>query len=414
MYDAIVIGARCGGAPTAMLLARKGYKVLLLDSARFPSDIPNGHFIHRQGPRLLQQWGLLDRIVASGCPATTTLSMQIDGITLVGRDLAVDGVAYGYGPRRRVLDALLVEAAIEAGVEFRPGVTVDGYLVENDAIVGIRGRQRDGAHITERARITIGADGRNSPLARFVKAQSYEATPTAAIWSFSYWSGVATDALEGYILARDAIFVFPTNDGLTAIFVGSPPDELAPIRADADGHRMRILDSVPAVGERVRAGKREERWYGAADLPNFYRKPYGQGWALVGDAGLHKDPILALGICDALRDVDLLTHALDEGFSGRQPMGQALREYEQRRNEASREDFAENLRFARFEPLPPELVALRAAIRGNQHAINEMYRAREGMIAREAFFNPENLQKLIGAAPPTRVPATEQRALFGS
>ena len=152
MYDAIVVGARCGGAPTAMLLARKGYKVLLLDSAKFPSDIPHGHFIHRQGPRLLKKWGLLDRIVASGCPASTSLSMEIGDLTLVGRDLTIDGVAMGYGPRRKVLDNLLIEAAVEAGVEFRPGVLVEGYLVEDDAIVGIRGRDRDGgAPLIERA-----------------------------------------------------------------------------------------------------------------------------------------------------------------------------------------------------------------------------------------------------------------------
>jgi flavin-dependent dehydrogenase len=419
MYDAIVVGARCGGAPTAMLLARKGYKVLLLDAARFPSDIPQGHFIHRQGPRLLQKWGLLDRIVASGCPATTTLSMDINDVTLVGRDLAVDGVAYGYGPRRRVLDALLINAAVEAGAEFRPGVIVEGYLAEDDVIVGIRGREvAGGARITERATITIGADGRNSPLARFVKAETYEATPTAAIWSFSYWSGVPCKALEGYVRARDAIFAFPTNDNLTAIFVGTAIEELGVIRSGTDTHRMRVLDAVPAIGERVRAGKREERWYGAADLPNFYRKPYGKGWALVGDAGLHKDPFLALGICDALRDVELLALALDQGFSGRQPIEQALHDFERRRNQASREDFAENLRLARFEPLAPEFLALRAAIRGNQEAINQMYRAREGMIPREAFFNSENLQKLMGAtpqrAPVQRSPAAGYRPSYAS
>lgn len=399
MYDAIVVGARCGGAPTAMLLARKGYKVLLLDSAKFPSDIPHGHFIHRHGPRLLKKWGLLDRIVASGCPATSSLSMEIGGLTLVGRDLTIDGVAMGYGPRRKVLDSLLIEAAVDAGADFRPGVLVEGYLVEDDAIVGIRGRNRDSATpLMERATITIGADGRNSALARFVKSEMYYAAPTAAVWSFSYWSGVRTESLEGYMRERSAIFAFPTHDDLVAVFVGTPIDELAQVRADTDGARMRVLDAVPSIGERLRAGRREERWYGAADLPQFYRKPYGKGWALIGDAGCHKDPFLALGICDALRDIDFLADGLDEGFSGRRPIEQALGDFERRRNDASREDFAENLRFARFEPIPAELLALRAAIRGNQDAINRMYMAREGMIPREAFFNQENMQKFIGTA----------------
>ena len=70
-YDIIVVGARCSGAPTAMLLARKGYKVLLADRARFPSEIAHGHFIHRHGPRRLRDWGLLDRVIATGCPPST-------------------------------------------------------------------------------------------------------------------------------------------------------------------------------------------------------------------------------------------------------------------------------------------------------------------------------------------------------
>src|SRR5262245_19917425 len=112
MHDAIVVGARCGGAPTAMLLARQGYKVLLLDAAKFPSDIPHGHFIHRHGPQRLKKWGLLDRIVASGCPASTSFLMDINDLTLSTPDLTVDGVAVGYGPRRKVLDTLLIAAAV--------------------------------------------------------------------------------------------------------------------------------------------------------------------------------------------------------------------------------------------------------------------------------------------------------------
>src|SRR5690348_12866752 len=126
MYDAIVVGARCAGAPTAMLLARKGYKVLLVDRATFPSEIPHGHFIHRQGPRCLSRWGLLDRIVASNCPAVTVLTHDFGDFPLVGRGLVADGVALGYGPRRAVLDKVLVDAAVEAGAEVREGFVVEG------------------------------------------------------------------------------------------------------------------------------------------------------------------------------------------------------------------------------------------------------------------------------------------------
>ena len=124
MYDAIVIGARCAGAATAMLLARKGCSVLLVDRARFPSDIPHGHFIHNHGPRRLADWGLLDKVLATNCPRITRFTTDFGDFALTGHDLEVDGIPMGLGPRRAALDAVLVEAAVEAGAEFREGFPV--------------------------------------------------------------------------------------------------------------------------------------------------------------------------------------------------------------------------------------------------------------------------------------------------
>jgi flavin-dependent dehydrogenase len=171
MFDAIVVGARCAGAATALLLARKGFRVLIVDRARFPSEIPHGHFIHRVGPRLLQRWGVLDKIVRSGCPPVTKWTTDLGDFPLTGTNLVRDGIALGYAPRRRVLDAILIEAAIASGAEFRPGFLVDDYLLDGAAVTGIRGRARaSGAHVSERAWITVGADGRHSSLARVVGA----------------------------------------------------------------------------------------------------------------------------------------------------------------------------------------------------------------------------------------------------
>ena len=137
MQDIIVVGARCAGAPTAMLLARKGYRVLLVDRSTFPSDIPQGHFIHRHGPRRLREWGLLDRVVATGCPPSTTITLDTGGSRLVGKDLVLDGVAAGYGPRRGALDQVLIDGAVAAGVHLREGFAVEEYVSERDRIVGI-------------------------------------------------------------------------------------------------------------------------------------------------------------------------------------------------------------------------------------------------------------------------------------
>src|SRR6185295_9335483 len=143
MFDVIIVGARCAGAPTAMLLARQGHRVLLVDRSRFPSDIPHGFFIHRGGPARLHRWGLLDRILATGCPAIDTILWDLTGVSLTCHDVAGDGVAFGCAPRRKVLDQILIEAAVEAGAEFRPQFIVEDVLAEDGRVTGVRGRQSD-------------------------------------------------------------------------------------------------------------------------------------------------------------------------------------------------------------------------------------------------------------------------------
>jgi flavin-dependent dehydrogenase len=399
IYDAIVVGARCAGASTAMLLARKGYKVLLVDRATFPSDIPHGHFIHRHGPRRLARWGLLDRVVAAGCPPVSSWTYDAGDFPLTGKHLVVDGIAMGYGPRRSVLDTILVEAAAEAGAEVRQGFVVDGFVSDGDCITGIRGHTRGGAPVTELAHITIGADGRHSLLAKTVQAPVYEIVPPLTCWYFSYWSGVPRDGLEVHAGRQQVIFAFPTNDSLFAVFVAWPRSRMAQVRTDINAHILNALDTVPALAERVHTGHREERYCGAGDLPNFLRTPQGPGWALVGDAGCHKDPYMALGVCDAFRDAELLVDALDEGFGGRQPLPDALAGFERRRNEATLPDYRLNLGMARFAPLPAELARARAAVRGDQESTNRFFLTLEGMIPPTSDAPPTDDRPLPAAAP---------------
>jgi flavin-dependent dehydrogenase len=404
VHDVIVIGARCAGATTAMLLARKGYAVLLVDRADFPSDIPHGHFIHRHGPGRLARWGLLDRLTATNCPAVTTSLMDLGDFPLVGTELVVDDVALGYGPRRSVLDKILVDAAVEAGAELRTGVHVDGFTSDGDRITGIHARGRSGARFTETASMVVGADGRRSGLARFVQASEYESFPTVTCWYFSYWSGMPDRGVEIYIRRDKAVFAFPTNDSLVGLFVGWTADFLPTVRSDIEGHFMAAVDEIPELSARVRAGRREEPFKGATDMPNYFRKPHGPGWALVGDAGCHKDPILALGICDALRDAEYLIEAIDEGLTGRRPLSDSLQEYERRRNDASMTDFRENLHIARFQPVPEQTYRIRAAIRADPELTRQFFLARQGIIPPEVFFNPDNMQRLLGREGPAAVP----------
>ena len=398
MYDAIVVGARCAGAPLAMLLARSGAKVLMVDRAHFPCDIPHGHFIHRHGPRRLRSWGLLDRLAAR-TPGVAAMTIDLGDFPLRAGKLIEDGMAWGYGPRRTTLDKLLVDAAVEAGAEFRDGISVTGCVFSDGCVVGIRGRDRDGAEFEERATITVGADGRYSRLARAVQAPVYQHVPTVLCYYFGYWSGAETDDFELYVRSRErrVIFSFKTEEGLYAVFVGAPIEELSQFRSDIEGGFMQALDLAPDFAARIRAGRREERFYGASDLPNFYRKPYGSGWALVGDAGLHKDPFLALGICDAFRDVEWLAEAIGDGLSGRRSMDEALADYEGKRNAASAADYDQNIAEARFPVPPARVLALRAAVRDRPEEATQMIKARNGMIDPASFFNPENISRLLAA-----------------
>ena len=381
MHDAIVVGARCAGAPLAMLLARQGARVLLVDRATFPSNIPHGHFIHRHGPRRLHAWGVLDRI-AQRAPVIDSGIFDFGDFPLPVRDLRENGIAWGIGPRRTTLDKILVDAARESGADVREGFAVTDYVFDDGRVAGIRGRAADGREVEERATITIGADGRNSRLARTVRAPVYNETPPVLCYYFSYWSGIEADAFELYARPQQqrVIFAFRTEDDLYAVFVGAPMDGFAAIRGDVEAAFNAALDLAPGFGQRILAGRREERFYGASDLPNFYRKPFGPGWALVGDAGLHKDPYLALGICDALRDVELLARAIGDGLGGIRPMDEALAEYEKARNAASAADYAENLAAARFTPLPPQVIAARAALQHDPAAATRFIKKRMGLI----------------------------------
>jgi flavin-dependent dehydrogenase len=399
MYDVIVVGARCAGSPTAMLLARKGYRVLLVDKATFPSDTISGHYIHQPGIALLKRWGLLDRVVATGCPPVRSFTADFgDGLVLSGSPPPAGDVYDAYAPRRTVLDKILVDAAAEAGAEVREGFSVRELTTDNGIVTGIRGLAKGAALVTERARIVIGADGFRSSVARTVEAPSYNARPTLSFGYASYWSGVPLDGFALYDLDWAVIGAFPTNEGLTLIFTQQRIERFLAFRADLGGNFYRTLDNKPELAQRVRNGRREERWFGVADMPNFYRKPYGPGWALVGDAGYHKDPITGEGMTDAFRDAKLLTDAIDDGFSHRRPLLEALAAYERQRNEATLPLYEFTCQRAAFEPRPQFLTDLLRSLQGNQEATDRFFGIIPGTTPFAEFMSPENVQSILAKA----------------
>ncbi len=358
MYDAIVVGARCAGSPTAMLLARKGYRVLLVDKASFPSDTMSTHYIHQPGVARLARWGLLQRLRATNAPPILKLTVSM-GETVIAPPPPIEGeaVAEAWCPRRTVLDKILVDAAAEAGAELRENFPVREVVREGDLVHGMRGGG-DGALVTEEARIVVGADGMHSLVARTVQAPEYRALPPLTFGYYAYWSGVPHDGAEIHMMENCGVLIFPTNDDCVCIAAGGGAEGFHEFRKDVEGNYLRILDQVPGLDRRLQEAHRESRIVGTADQPNFFRKPYGPGWALVGDAGYHRDFITGLGITDAFRDAELLADAIDDGFAGRRPLEEALAGYEHTRNEIATPLFEFTLAIAGLNgPPAPEMFA---------------------------------------------------------
>ena len=399
-YDAIVVGARCGGSPTAMLLARAGHRVLLVDKATFPSDTMSTHLAHPPAVAALARWGILDRLEATNCPPITRYSFDFGPVSVAGTPRPADGAANAYCPRRFVLDALLVEAAAAAGAEVREDFTVDEIVTGDGRVAGIRGHARDGGTVTERARVVVGADGKHSLVAKSVEPERYNETPALAPAYYAYWSGLPTPGFETFIRGEDhrGWAALPTHDGLTCVVQGWPQSEFKDNRKDVEGTYMRSFELVPEFAERIHAAQRETRIVGTADMAGFFLKPYGPGWALVGDAGYHKHPITAFGITDAFRDAELLAGALDDAFAGRRPYDEAMAGYQQARDAEAMPVYGFTNEFAKIEPPPPDMQQLIGAMQGNQEAMDGFVSVMAGTLPAPEFFGPENAGRIMAQA----------------
>ena len=396
-YDAIIVGARCAGSPTAMLLARKGYKVLVADKATFPSDTISTHLIHPPGIAALQRWGLLDRVLETGCPPIDTYAFDFGPFTITGTPASSEA-RVAYAPRRTVLDKLLVDAASEAGAEIREGFTVEQLLIEDGHVIGIRGQSKGGRTVTEHARVTVGADGRHSLVAGAVRPEQYHEKPKLLAAYYTYYSGLPMNGrFENYVRPERGFAAWPTNDGLTLVIVGWPFAEFDANRKAIEGNFLETLELAPSFADRVRTAKREDRFAGAA-VSNFFRKPYGPGWALVGDAGYNKDFITAHGIQDAFRDAELCATALDKTLSGACSFDVAMGGYQSARDEQVLPMYEFTCQLATLEPPTPEMQHLLAAMGGNQDAMDGFARTVAGVISPAEFFSAENVARIFAVA----------------
>ena len=395
MYDVIIVGARVAGSATAMLLARHGLKVLAVDRATFPSDTLSTHQVQVPGTARLARWGVLDALIAAGTPPTRAVRFDPGNVVVSARMPTVDGVDLMCSPRRTLLDKLLVEAARAAGAEVRENFIAADLTTVDGVVTGIRGALKGGATVTERARLVIGADGKHSMVAKSVDAHEYRVRAPRTLAYYTYWSGVAMTGGEMYSRPGLAIGAWPTGDGLTMTYMARPVGEHADFRRDVEGNFLTSLDSV-GLGERIRCGERAERYRGTPDLPNFFRKPHGPGWALVGDAGLVMDPITGQGIADAFRDAELLADAVAAGLGGSQDMARALAGYQRARDKAARPMYDFTTQLALLAPARPAEQKLFEALAASQPDADMFAGALAGAVPMKQFMSPGNAIHLIG------------------
>ena len=333
-YDAVVVGGRVAGASTALLLARAGHRVAVVDRVRFPSDTLSTHLIWPSGVIQLQRWGLLEAIEDAGTPMLSTIRNDVDGIAFEMPVWTESGVEAVCAPRRTVLDPAILGAAERAGADVFEGVTVDGLSRDGRGRVdGVVGHRDDGQPLHIAAGLVVGADGWRSRVARDAGAAACDQREPSNAVHYAYWSGLDDRGVELWFRSHGLMAgVFPTNGG-ACVYVNCRSARSGELRSDLDRNYLRfVAEAAPDLAARLATATRTSPVRGTPGLPGFVRQAYGPGWVLVGDAGCTNDPASAHGITAALRDAELAALAIDAGRRDPATADEALQAFQAARD----------------------------------------------------------------------------------
>ncbi|MGI5240519.1 NAD(P)/FAD-dependent oxidoreductase [Dactylosporangium sp. CA-139066] len=369
-HDVIVVGARVAGSALAGLLGRLGHDVAVVDRADLPSDTVSTHQISRTGMVALRRWDLLDDVRTSGAPELREVTFHRAEGSVTRPVRPSQQVEYFLAPRRFVLDTLLAEAAVRSGAQLRTGLNVVGVRRDRiGRVTGVFGHDRAGRDVELSARFVVGADGLHSRVARCVDAELVDRRPDGGSARYTYYAGLPWAGIEFYVTHGALAGIFPTHDGEACVWICTPA---LSGRRDFDADLQRF---APSLASRLRGGRRTAPVSGMRRSPNHVRRAGGPGWALVGDAGFHRDPISAHGISDAFRDAELLAAGLDAALRGRDDEAAALGAYQQHRDAALADIFDLTCALGAYPPVA-DFVGLMGrlgrAIDGEAAALNAL------------------------------------------
>jgi flavin-dependent dehydrogenase len=398
-FDVVVAGGRVAGAATALLLARAGVRVALVERGRYGSDTLSTHGLMRAGVLQLSRWGVLGRLLAAGTPPIRhTTFHYADGETVRLSIRQSPGVDALYAPRRHLLDRILVDAAAASGAEVMHQTTVTDLLRDGSRVVGVRARDPRGRALELHAWMTVGADGIRSTVATRAGARPSRQGRAAGSLLYRYYQTLPATGYEWAYGAGAAAGLIPTNDQLTCVFVGASPRRMRALRAAGaeDAFAALLRESSAALPGRVADAAPAGRLHGWAGQPGHLRQGWGPGWALVGDAGYFKDPITTHGMTDAMRDAELLADALLDALAGTAPERMALDRYQAVRDRLSQPLFAATEAVAGFDW---DAQTVRPLLRTVSSSMGDEVDLLEALPAGPVEGDPRSRHAVGGAAP---------------